>query len=207
MSAARASWGLALLCASAACAHESGPRATARAYLDALAAGDVARAHALSSHAVRTSTPAGALATLPSDARYADETATWTLTLGDGRRLVLAREEDGAWHVDDDALHAVGADDPRGAAAAFLDAALAGDVARARAFLPEPAALRFADDQVLRAHLEAQRGRLERARAALGEASRRAVVVEGDQAHIPYDGRRALRLVRAHGTWRVLDVE
>lgn len=189
------------------CAHEAGPRATARAYLDALAAGDVARAHALSTHAVRTSTPAAALAGLPPAERYHDEGATWTLSLAGDRRLTLVREEDGAWYVDDDALHARGAEDPRGAAVAFLDAALAGDVGRARPFLPEGDALRFADDQVLRAHLEAQRGRLERARSALGDAARRAAVVDGERAQIPYDGRRAVRLVREQGRWRVLDVE
>lgn len=200
---------LLLACGAGACAHPTGPREAARAYLEALAAGDMAAAHALTAQAVRTSTPASALAVLPRDARPGDEDGVWTLVLADDRRLTLVREADGAWRVDDDALWARSVEDPRGAITSFFEAVAAGDLARVRAFLPEGggASGRLASDEALTAHLAAQRDRLERARVALGDVARRTPIVEGDHAQLPYDGRRAIRLVREAGRWRVLDVE
>lgn len=196
------------LAALAGCAHEVEPPAVARAYLEALARGDVARAHALSIREVRTTTPAAALSTLPgSTGLDALSAAAWTIELAGGRRLTVTREQDGAWYVDDDAVRARSLTDPRGAAMAFLEAALVADPRRTRAFLPDAESPRFADDAVLRAYLTTQHARLERVRVALGDAARRTAHVEGDQAQIPYDGRRALRLVRERGVWRVMDLE
>ena len=187
------------------CAHAEGPEDAARRYLDALARGDVAAAHALSAQAVRTSTPASALAPLTGAGAPAVE--AWTASLDGGRRLVVRREADGAWRVEDDAVAAADPRDPRAAAAAFLEAAIAADLPRVRRYLPEAERARFADDAALQQRLAALRSRLIAAHGALGDPARRGVLVEGDRAQIPYGDHAALSLVREDGQWRVIDVE
>jgi len=189
----------------AGCAHPVTPESVAQSYLLALDRGDVAAAYALSSEDVRSATVAGAFSAmaLPKTAPTTPAKKI-TLELADGRTLVLVRESE-AWRVRDEALTARLASDPRGAARAFLEAALAGDVARVRAFLPEDHAKDGTD--ILAGRLVEDRERYARAAHGLAAITDRAVVIEGDFASIPYDPRRTIRMIRQKGRWRVLDVE
>lgn len=191
-----------LLClggAGCAAVERAGPEQIAASYLGALGRGDHAAARGLSIAAVRTSsTP---LALPPG----ASEGARWRLVLRDGRELWLVEEQPGQWRVDDRARLALDTREPLGAARTFLAAALGGDLALVRRFLPEAERARLSDDGRLAAHLDGVRGRLEQARAGLDAGV--VAVVEGEHAQIPYAAHRVLRLVREQGQWRVLDLE
>jgi hypothetical protein len=188
----------------AACAARPGPEVTAEAYADALEEGRLADAWARVQE--------DGLTREAFFQRYADEqrrrqravevrAAVATLRAeGPGLKAVHTPE---GWRVVEVRPEA---DSPEAVLRTFLDAAEAGDFARAYRLLSGPLRARYTPallERDFRAEAQAP-ARLARARQALVQPHR---LEEGGQAVFPIGGASAVRLVREEGTWRVASLE
>ncbi|MCB9648001.1 MAG: hypothetical protein H6730_15530 [Deltaproteobacteria bacterium] len=197
------------LVACAGCAGAQ-PEDTLAAYRDALQARDAARVHALSDPASQAELSPEALAermaAAPPGPLAEVARVDALITLTDGRRVRLVRVPAG-WRVAEGGLSLAAYDTPEAALRTLLAAAEAGRLDEVRRAMPEAFQARYASDEVLSAHLEAQAPRLAAVRAALGPLSPGRARIQGDRASIDYGEGRSVTLVREGERWRVLDVE
>jgi hypothetical protein len=199
------------------CVRDPGPRDTLAAYREALLRKDAEAIAKLEASSLRADHDIDAIraqllghpelaSSLARELGEDAEIETAELVLESGRRVRLVRES-GAWRVLEGGIDRSLPATAIGALSGFFGAIDRDRMDELRSFIPDEHQATFAQESALRAHVQRERERIAKVRAALGPLEAKEAIVSGDEAEVPYGEGKSVRMLRQGGTWRVIDLE